>query len=202
MDDKILKELNNTAVYERLKKIRRIYEKLEKKQIKFCDEFCIHCEEGCGMCCEHFTPDITEVEAEFLAYGLIKENKADLVLELLKSKDISDHYCPLYIKESNHHCSVYKWRPLICRLFGATASEDKDGNPTFRKCKWNSLGRDITKEEFNKNKKAVIIMSDYGGAVNDIAPDYIDKELLPTALPKAIDKIRYLLELEEMSKNS
>lgn len=200
MDDKILKELHDTSIYERLKKIRRIYEKLEKKQVKFCNTFNIHCEDECGECCEHFTPDISKVEAEFLAYGLIKENKADLVLELLRNKQISDHYCPLYIKNSDHHCSVYKWRPLICRLFGACASKDKNGNPTFKKCKWNTIGKDINEEEFESNKNAIILMSDYGESVSNIDPNESTTTLLPEALENAINEIRYILELEEEYK--
>ena len=150
MDDEILKKLSDTSLYEKIKKIRNIYNRLEKKQISFCNEFNIHCKEGCGECCEHFTPDITEIEALFLAYGLIKENKDQDIINLLDSKEESDNYCPLYNKDSVYHCSVYKWRPLICRLFGASASKDKNGNPTFRKCKWNTEGHDITKEEFEE----------------------------------------------------
>lgn len=196
MDDKILRKINNTILYERIKKIRTVYERLEKKQIAFCNEFSIHCLKGCGKCCENFTPDITEAEAEFLAYGLIKEGKDDLVLELLKLKDNDTKMCPLFIKDSEFHCLVYKWRPLICRLFGASASKDKEGHPVFRKCKWNYEGKDLTKEEFEAHKKYVIIMSDYGEAINEIDPSIQEKKMLDEALTNAIYKIRFILELE------
>ena len=39
-------------------------------------------------------------------------------------------------------------------------------------------------------------MSDYGEAINEIEPDDINRELLPIALEKAINKIKYILELE------
>jgi hypothetical protein len=34
------------------------------------------------------------------------------------------------------HCSVYAARPLICRLFGACAYQDKNGSAVFRRCKY------------------------------------------------------------------
>lgn len=201
MEDKILKQLGSSVVSERIKKIRSIYNKLEKKQQKFCDDFDIHCAKGCGTCCEHFTPDISEAEAEFLAYGLIKEGKDEFVYELLMNKEENDKYCPLYIKDSEFHCSVYKWRPLICRLFGATASKNKNGECVFRKCKYNSIGHDVCSCEFAKNSKAVVLMSDYGEMINEIDPNSQTKELINKALPKAIDKVRYMLELERNDSN-
>jgi len=199
MDDKILKELNNTQVYSRLKQIKACYEKIEKKQVKFCESFQIHCMKDCGECCAHFMPDITEIEAEFLAYGLIKEDKADLVLELLKYREGCEDYCPLFIEDSPYHCSVYKWRPLICRLFGASATKDKNGNPTFRKCKWNEEGHDITPEEFEAQKKAILLMSDFGEMLQNIDPNANETALLPEALPRAINKLRFLIDSIERS---
>jgi len=200
MKDKVLKSLEDTQTYERLMRIKACYGKLERRQKEFCACFNIHCTENCGSCCEHFSPDVTAIEADFLAYGLIKEGKEDIVLELVKSKPDAEEHCPLYIKNSVHHCSVYKWRPLICRLFGAAASKNKNGEPTFRKCKWNELGHDITPEEFAAHKKAVVLMGDFGEMLENIDPDNSETELLTVALPKAVAKIQYMLELERQSK--
>lgn len=196
--DEILKKLDGTITEERIIQVMKLYDKLEKKQEKFCDKFDIHCCEGCGSCCEHFTPDINEVEALFLAYGLIKENRDQEVLELLHSKNMDEeHYCPLYRENNPFHCSVYKYRPLICRLFGASASHDKEGKCVFKKCKFNSIGHDVDDETFKKHKSALVLMSDYGETINQIAPNDLDRELLPYALEKAIDKIRFYLELKD-----
>lgn len=203
MQDEIIKQLHGTITEERIKLIFKLYDKLEKKQEKFCAQFDIHCFDGCGQCCEHFTPDITETEALFLAYGLIKENRDEEVIKLLHSKDMNEeHYCPLYRKDNPFHCSVYKFRPLICRLFGASASHDKENNCVFKKCKFNQIGHDVTCEEFNKHKAMVVLMSDYGETLNEIEPNNLEKELLPSALEKAVNKIRYILDLKQESKNS
>lgn len=199
MDDKILKELHDTGVYQKIKEIKKIYDNLEKKQKKFCDTFCVHCQQGCGQCCEHFVPDITETEALFLAYGLFKEEKDDLVLELLKEREKENQYCPLYLKDSPYHCSVYKWRPMICRLFGASASKDKNGQPTYRHCKYNLDQQSVDSQTFNQHKNAILLMSDYGTLIEELDPNY-QTELLPKQLPKAIEKIKYILELEKQQE--
>ena len=197
MEDIILEKLENTTIVERIKQIIILYDELEEKQKKFCSTFDIHCGNGCGECCEHFTPDISEVEALFLAYGLIKEGKDEEVLNLLHSKDPTiDNYCPLYNKDNIYHCSVYKFRPLVCRLFGASASLDKERHCVFRKCKYNAIGHDVSSDEFEQNRNLVVLMSDYGEAINEIEPTDMNRELLPIALEKAINKIKYILELE------
>lgn len=52
MDDRILQELSRTYLYERIKKIRSIYKKLEKRQEKFCEAFDIHCRTDCDGAAE------------------------------------------------------------------------------------------------------------------------------------------------------
>lgn len=151
MDDKELKKLDNTLIKERIDKIIELYDKLEKKQKKFCETFNIHCISGCGECCKHFTPDITEAEALFLAYGLIKDGLDSEVLKTLELNKNSSS-CPLYNNDSIFHCSVYKYRPLVCRLFSSAATCDKNENIVYRKCKYNSEGHDITTCEFKSMK--------------------------------------------------
>lgn len=203
MDDRILKDLSQTYLYERIKKIRGIYKKLEKRQEKFCTAFDIHCKAGCdGSCCTHFIPDVSETEAEFLAYGLIKEGKDDLVLELMRAKEENTPYCPLYIADSPYHCSIYKWRPLVCRLFGAAAVTDKNGEPVYRKCRWNPSGEEVPTEVFEAHRGLLVLMHDYEMMISEIGSPDTDTELITAALPKAVDKIRYMLELEKEEKST
>ena len=124
-NDKILKELGGTNLAERLDIMKKLYEKLESAQNLFQEKFRIHCKEGCGTCCEHFNPDITPLESDYLAYGLILEGRDSDVLKLLHSESENPGGCPLYRKNSVFHCSVYKWRPMICRLFGASAVQPR-----------------------------------------------------------------------------
>lgn len=203
MDEEgLLKSLDKTEACQRIKKIRKVYDELEEKQKKFCDRFKIHCESGCGKCCENYNPDITEVEAEYLAFGLISEGMDEKIMELLETKDNNSVYCPLYnFNDNEHHCSVYKWRPLICRLFGATASMNKEGHPCFRQCKWNNDKTEITTSLMESFKDDLVFMSNYGMMIDDIDSGNRKTTLVKDALINAILKIKFMIELEQMEEN-
>ena len=202
-EKEIYKELENTELLDRLKRIRKVYEKLEKKQQKFASTFNITCKDGCGTCCEHFNPNITEVEAEFLAYGLIVEGRDQEIYDALQVFDDNAEYCPLYNKYDIYkHCTVYKWRPLVCRLFGYAASLDKDGNPVYRTCKYNDRNCDVSTEVLKKNKSSLVIMKDYGMMIEEIDSKKNRSNLLKEELLRAIDKVNYMIELEKMSKEA
>lgn len=194
--EKLFNILKDSEIKEEIEIIDKIYSSLENKQIVFCDTFCIHCKDGCGKCCEHFTPEISYLESLFLAYGLIIENKDKEVYDKLKESDDSIISCPLYdINNLKHHCTVYKYRPLICRLFGASASKDKNGKPVFRKCKWNDNGKDVSSEEFLSHLDSVITMDEYGRLVLDNEPNNTNLLPLKKSLMSSIEKINLIIHL-------
>lgn len=202
MDEKqILEILKRTELLRRLKKIRSVYEKLEEKQKRFSERFCIRCKKGCGICCEHFTPDITNLEAEHLALGLISEGKDDEIVKMMEDWDPENPACPLYNQaDEEHHCTVYKWRPLICRLFGGAASRNKEGHAVFKNCKWNENTHEITTQTLESHKRDLVVMGDYGWMLEEHETGDVQTALLPEALERAVSKIRLMLELKEDSK--
>lgn len=195
-------EIENSNIYslKKLKDIEKLYNELEEKQKIFTNTFCIHCIKGCGKCCEIFIPDITELESDYLAYGLIKEGIDDAVIEQLSNFNKDKIACPLYNPNSDKHCTVYAFRPLICRLFGASASLNKNGDPIYRDCKFKESKIDLTTEYLKNKKNDLVIMSNYGDLLMDEENGDTQKELLPVALIKSINKIKYLLSLEEETK--
>ena len=195
MNDKTIEKLKGTILYNEFKRMEEIYNTLEEKQEIFCDTFDVHCKKGCGTCCEHFIPDVSEVESKYLALGLITEGKSDEVRERIKKWNPESGYCPLYDFDNDYHCTVYKYRPLICRLFGATASKNKDGRPCFRRCKYNELGHDLTPDELEKKMDAVIHMSDYAMMMKEFSLDEKERLLLPESLIQEMDKILYIMSL-------
>lgn len=191
--DNLLKE---TVLLDRIKKIKSIYRTLSLKQIKFAETFHVACSEHCGKCCEHFTPDITETEAEFLAYGLIVEGRDEEILKLIENNK-TENYCPLYRKNNDFHCGVYKWRPLVCRLFGFAASDDKEGNPVFNNCKFNDIKCNVSTQLMKNHPESLVIMKDYGIMVMELNNNDPSTRMLQPALKDAIEKVRFMLELEE-----
>ena len=195
-ENEILSIISETNVYQKIKELKRIYQELEERQKVFCSTFDVHCLDGCGNCCLVFTPDIKMVEAYFIAYGLIINGKDKEVLELLTNYAKDKKTCPLYLYNNKYHCSIYDYRPLVCRLFGSSITKDKDNNPAYRNCKWKD-DSSLTKEELNLKKEALVFMSDYGQRLQEIDPQDTKTEILEVALTKAINVLNYILELEK-----
>ncbi|MGM9874115.1 MAG: YkgJ family cysteine cluster protein [Bacilli bacterium] len=194
--EKLLNILKNSEIKNEIDIVDNIYSSLEKKQEDFCQTFCIHCENGCGKCCEHFTPDITYLEAIYIAYGLIIEGKDLIVYDKLKKWDDNTIYCPFYDFANNeHHCTIYYYRPLICRLFGASAVKDKNGKPIFKKCKWNKMGKDVSTEEFLSHPNSLITMEEFGHLLVNNELNYSKTELLPKAVISAIERLNLIINL-------
>jgi len=197
-EDEILREIDQTDLCEKVKKLRELYAILSEKQQTFCEGFNLHCVKGCGHCCEHFVPDVTRLEAAFLAIGLIAEGKDEEVLERIKSNEHPER-CMFFNPDGEYHCTVYKWRPLICRLFGASVYLDKEGRAVYRHCKWNPDAPVLTREQLEAREDILVLMSEYGLMLDECDTADTERELLPLALEKAIFKVRFVMELEEES---
>jgi len=136
----------------KVRSVERLFDRLDKEITKFNSESSLHCKPGCGKCCTK--PDIDASPLEFLpwAFQLFLQGKAEIVLEELKQKQgsICHIYQPLsLLDDASGSCSDYRFRGLICRLFGFAASKDKFGQLRLATCK-------IIKEEQKENfEKAV-----------------------------------------------
>ena len=192
--DEVLRILLGTSTGERLGAIQSLYSDLDRAQKRFTKTFDISCPEGCGSCCEHFFPDVTMAEAEYMAMGILFEGREEDVLEKLHS--IKDRtFCPLYRKDSPYHCTVYGVRPLVCRLFGASAVRDKNAKPAFGDCRWNTKTLNLSSEDLEKHSEDLVIMGDYGLRLEEIQVEDTATYPLDEALEKAILKIKFLLIL-------
>lgn len=179
--------LSSSVTGERIGKLLEAYSLLEKEESDFCRDFSVHCTSSCGECCRHYVPFLTEAEAELCAYFLIKEGREDEVLSRLSSSDPENGICPLFNPDKAEHCSFYRGRSMVCRLFGSSVSLDKNGEPCFRDCRWKREKRKIRTAELEKRMDEVPVMSTYGEALEG------EGESIYTALPKAVNKIKLIL---------
>ena len=194
--DQVLRLLIGTRIGERLSSIQKLYADLDRAQKKFTDIFNVHCKEGCGSCCEHFYPDITNLEAEYMAFGLIFQEKDQEVLDMIRSIKEEPSSCPLYKKDSAYHCTVYGVRPLVCRLFGASVANNKEGRPVLRNCKWNPNVWNISTDELEKHEEDLVTMGSYGTQMEALQPEDTATYPLLEALERAICKIRFFIQIE------
>lgn len=99
----------------------------------------IACPEGCGACCT--SPEVTCTVLEVLPLGLAlyREGREDRVMAELERREAQgDRVCAMFRPDVGRadggRCSVYAWRPLICRLFGFSGRRDKRGEAELIPC--------------------------------------------------------------------
>ena len=76
----------------------------------------IQCKKGCSFCCEKGDYPITQMELEYLMQGYIalSDNEKQIVQKNIKTIK-KGGACPFLI---NQECSIYQYRPIICRTHG------------------------------------------------------------------------------------
>lgn len=76
----------------------------------------ICCKKGCSECCEKGDYPLTDIELEYLMQGYMKLPPAIKIKVQNNIKGmVKGGACPFLI---NKECSVYKYRPIICRVHG------------------------------------------------------------------------------------
>lgn len=141
------------SVEEKVKWVEKLFYQLEQEGVQFAKSSGISCFAGCGMCCTH--PEIEASPLEFLpwAFHLFLEGKAEQNLHLLKESKTSA--CFIYKSlsiQGQGRCSDYKYRGLICRLFGYAANTDKYGNLRLATCKIIKEGQN---DKYNSTEEAI-----------------------------------------------
>ncbi len=112
----------------KVRAVEQLYDVLDKEIAIFQSKTNLHCVAGCGKCCTK--PNIDASPLEFLpwAFHLFLNGTAEQVLKELNEEEST--ICKIYspfslLTPENGSCSNYKYRGLICRLFGYGASRDK-----------------------------------------------------------------------------
>lgn len=188
----ILGVLERTHHHQLLERLSSLYEQIEAETDRFKDEFSIHCAPGCGTCCEHFNPDITTLEASLVAAHLLVDGEKRHLIERLYREGVDEGPCPLYDQDTPYHCTVYAVRPLICRLFGSSSSSDKNGRPTFRRCKYN---REETMPLSLTFDKSVPMMQHYSYALRSLDAGRVD--ILSRQVRELVEELQFLISLIE-----
>ena len=159
-----------------------LYQKLDNDIAAFQKSSGLKCKEGCGQCCEN--PKVTTSTLELLpiAFHLWQNNEAQIWLDEVKIKDRSGS-CVFYKQDSQRpgmgRCSIYHFRPLICRLFGFSAMSDKHGQKQLLTCP-------IIKE--NHVEQMRIIENNLGQNKNNVIPKTTDYTMQVQALDSSLSQ--------------
>jgi hypothetical protein len=151
----------------KVQQVEALFDRLEIEITAFKSETHLYCNAGCGKCCSK--PNIEASPLEFLpwAFHLFLNGKAEETLKELA--EVSTTNCFLYrplsiLEYHNGSCSDYRYRGLICRLFGYAANTDKFGKLRLATCKIikeEQKGNFDTAEVLINKGKDVPVFTDY-----------------------------------------
>jgi Fe-S-cluster containining protein len=117
---------------------RAIYRRLDCRLAAFRRRSGLACLPGCGECCRSTEVEATVLELLPLALELCRRRAAEKVLGRLHGSQ-AQAPCILFSERPlgrfAGHCTEYSRRPLLCRLFGFSAMEDREGNPELVACR-------------------------------------------------------------------
>jgi len=204
--DMIPAQLAGSSLEMPLARLAAIYERIEIAQERWIGLTPYRCPDGCGRCCAKFEPELTEVEALFLAAwilhnepALVEENQLDSI-----KLDSDQEACVLSDPEGKFHCRVYGGRPLICRLFAFSGDKAKDGTARFRPCEHMPHSGDRILDEtalLGLYGELPPLMSDFASEADLLMPDCSGKRTpLRLALPGALSKISMLCQFSAFAR--
>jgi Fe-S-cluster containining protein len=122
----------------KVRQVEQMFDRLDHQIDQFRKKSGLKCISGCGACCQK--PDIEATILEFLplAHHFYKQGKLEELFHQVE-QDPQNPLCilfkPFITGMDQGFCSAYAQRGLICRLFGFSASKDKNGKPVLATCR-------------------------------------------------------------------
>jgi uncharacterized protein len=183
------------SIVRKVKAVEKVFAALDQEMNSLRKSSGLHCISGCGKCC--FKPDIEASPVEFLPYAfhLYLTKRIDEAYQALLVKDTSicSLFAPVPLSLDKGACSLYAYRGLICRLFGFSATRDKNGLSKLITCK---ILKETQGDVVNTIQKGiesdipVPMMNDYYFRIRSIDPD-LGTMMLPInlAMQKAMEVV-------------
>jgi uncharacterized protein len=192
---------------ERLESLAYLYQRADTAVDTFTEASGVSCPHACGDCCEGFVPDIMPIEAAFIAAflaGTDSDRAYDLAASGLSPRIREDgrHGCPLHADDTPYHCTVYKARPLVCRMFAFSATRDKRGDAAYSVCRL-GVGAPGARSASGARLLEVFgasppVMADLGSELVAIDPGSASgRAPLPEALARALGHVLFLVGMKD-----
>lgn len=185
------------SIYQKVRAVERVFALLEKDIEKFKSHSGLNCVNGCGECCKK--NDIEATILEFLPYAYFEYKNGNVfeVLEKVATYSSENSICFLFSPFSTSFpsgsCREYKYRGLICRLFGFSAFINKMGEPQLSTCKKikEAMPANVRiAEEYISSSKKVPVMRNYYFTLMAIDRDLAEKRYpVNIALKKALETV-------------
>lgn len=178
---------------EKVKAVKKVYERLDKEIAQFQKSNNLHCLSGCGECCKKPNIECTPIEFLPLALQLLDEGRAEEALEELEKK--SDSLCYVFrphITNFGGLCNEYPNRGLVCRLFGYAARINKESQKELVTCK---LIKESQSENYSNTVEAlkqgqrVPVFSEYYSRMAGIDHNLMEFYPINEAMKKALETV-------------
>lgn len=175
----------------------RIFHELDRHSELFQGQSKIRCKAGCGKCCE--TPHIETTVFEMMpaAYEFLRTNKTISSLERERSKEGDCIFYKRDLKQGQGRCTIYPFRPLICRLFGFAATKDKSGQEQLVSC--SIIKSSLLASRQKLNLKIAPFVQEYMMRVYSLEPT-LGKDQLPIkeAFKQALERVMLIRNYSEL----
>ena len=137
----VINENNSSGLsFEGLEALLDLYREVDMATEKFKKEGKVDCLASCRECCRTAAANIEVSVFEFLPLSIHLWQTGKAEFWLAKAAEAApDSPCVLLngnaLLQPAGGCRFYAWRPLLCRLFGFSAVEDKYGRPVISLCR-------------------------------------------------------------------
>jgi len=140
------------SVIKKLKAVESLYNKLDNEISRFQQKTEYSCFNNCHICCLKSNIEANPLEFLPLAYYLYKTNQAYAFVEKIEN-NVNQSLCILFNPfNADGACDFYKYRGLICRLFGFSAKINQYNVKTLITCK---RIKDEKSEEFKTVERLI-----------------------------------------------
>lgn len=119
-------------------RVMDLYAQIDKAVAEFQLKSGLRCPAGCGACCPTADVQVTLLEMLPAAREILRRGEAADWLERLAALPEPGRcllYAPQPAPEASGHCSFYRWRPALCRLFGFAAVRGRTGLKALSVCR-------------------------------------------------------------------
>ncbi|WKD86627.1 hypothetical protein KCTC32516_02003 [Polaribacter huanghezhanensis] len=182
------------SIERKVQLVEKLFHQLEQETTSFKEVSGLGCVAGCGRCCTYPTVEASPLEFLPWAFHLFLNDEAENTLQLLNKNTSST--CMIYTPLTGigkGSCSNYKYRGLICRLFGFAANTDKYGKLRLATCKIIKEGQ---AENYTSTAEAITkglhvpVFTEYYMQLNQI-DFFLGNNMLPInkALKMAIEEV-------------
>ncbi len=179
-----------------------LFEKIDDQTKIFARQTGLKCKHGCGACCTNPDIEITVADALPMAVYLWSKGHVESILDVIRSPS-SNSVCIFYkadlLVQGQGSCSIYPYRPGICRLFGFASRTDKHNQRELLTCKIikdsHAKACQLAQEKLQKGLCEAPLLSNHALTVASIDPVHGHKQLpINQAIRLALEKIGYRIQ--------